>query len=361
MNSASTSRPVRSRSITSSVRKAGIVAAVAGGVSLLCAGVVLAGDHWLSTSGQLLGLNGPNTDPDQGSARAATRRVAKSPINIVIALHSDPQEGREQAHYELIIESFADAIYEATNGAHQLGNVRIYTKFRYAQRADVVWGESGWPTAAPNGLGIRGQHIYMFDQFGDVNFLENSKNRAKGGYLLAHNSAHYSYGLYDEHAVVASSDQLDDSAPHAVDIPVEPSIMNDPLNAADLTGEARYKWLNFSSLTETPPGEFANTQATAQHRMHGVSGWATLIRKPGQDPRSGRLLSRPTRVYWPDLVRAAPDPAARWKQDLPDEAARERLDIIWEESEVVYEIVLDRSGSMSYEDKLENAKTGLGW
>jgi len=72
----------------------------------------------------------------------------------------------------------AEGIYEATNGAHTLGKVTIYTDAAYNDNAAVVWVKECWPNAHINGLGSAGQRIEHCDIFPNggnpMSFLEKN-------------------------------------------------------------------------------------------------------------------------------------------------------------------------------------------
>ncbi len=313
-----------------------------------------AGDHWLSRplttvppgggAQRVLVAEGPHVLFAGGGA-------ASSPIDLTISLYANPT-GVDRTPYEKIIGYYADAVFEASNGVHQVRQVRIYRNSRFADKADVVWAHSGWPCANSGGWGVAGKHIYMFDIFGGTNFLSGDVGYQGGGYCLAHEWGHYGYGLYDEYRGSSWLNNLYGHMPHTGDDAVVPSIMNSQWNAIG----GNYQWLNFSVAYENPVTDFTNTKKTAQHRMYEASDWETLIRPTSSDPRTGFLWSRPPRTQWTDLVWAAPIDPAHWRSDLPSNDARSELQIIWMESEVTYEIVIDHSGSMCG-SKLENVKT----
>jgi len=64
----------------------------------------------------------------------------------------------------------------------------------------------------------------------------------------------------------------------------------------------------------------------------------------------------PKRIYYPDLAAVAPGAEDDPSIDLPG-MARSDLEIIWISRDIAYEIVLDHSGSMADDSKMENAKT----
>ena len=276
-------------------------------------------------------------------------------IDVVVSLYNDPNGdddgstqgtdpgSAEQDTYEKIFQYFADGVYESTEGAHKLRNVRIYTNGKYASRANLQWHEKGHPHVPyKGGVNATGGHINMYDIFKDgagaghdYDMLADDKG---AGYTCAHEWGHYYYGIYDEYSLQAG------------DTPVVPSIMNSQWNARG----GDFKWLNFSiAWVSDPPGQYQNTKKTAQHRVFGESIWETLSRDTTIDDVNKMLLG--TRTYYPELAAVAPAGANTPAIQLAG-TARSDLNIVWmSDPNLVYQIVIDQSGSMS--GKIENAKT----
>lgn len=269
--------------------------------------------------------------------------LAATLLDVTISLHSKPDTAAKKEPYERIIRYFADGVYEASNGADKIRTVRIYTGGRSANRADVVWVASCHPNGAVSGRGTAGMHINMCDKFGTYDFLADDDKAKGGGYTLAHEWGHYFYSMYDEYVGVASYDSSF-TFPHSTDVAVPNSIMNSQWNA---TGGS-FAWLNFS----TP---ISDTRQTAQHRVYGASAWPTLVRPVADDPRDGQRSATPQRLLHSELAAVAPGAGSAPAINLPGDA-RSDLKIVWVE-DVIYQIVIDHSGSMDSEDKLANAKT----
>jgi len=221
--------------------------------------------------------------------------------------------------------------------------VSIYTGGAYADKADIVWVAECWPSAPVSGRSIEGAHINMCDVFSNVNFLADDNSWQWGGYALAHEWGHYFYSLYDEYKGHPKYDNVF-HMPHSTDDPVPDSIMNSQWNARG----GHFEWLNFSTARN-------NTRNTAQHRVYDASGWETLGRPVTEDPRDGERRALPKRIYYPELAAVAPGANDAPRIDLPG-TARSDLEIVWISQDVTYQIVLDHSGSMGEEDKMENAK-----
>jgi hypothetical protein len=267
-------------------------------------------------------------------------------IDIVVSIHTNwagDNDGNSQGgagnvqqdKIERIIQHMADSVFEATDGGHRLRNVYIYQKGKAASFADVVWSRRGHPhVPLKGGVGMPGGHINMYDIFKDgagagtdYDMLADEEG---SGYTLSHEMGHYFYGLYDEYKL------------QATDETVKPAIMNRQWNAKG----GNYKWLNMSIAHQTnnPTGPYVNTKKTAQHRAFGESCWETLARTTTADP-SNLILG--TRVYYPEVAAKAPSGTNSPLINLPSALAREKLNIVWMSSNLVIQIVIDRSGSMS--------------
>lgn len=284
------------------------------------------------------------------------------PIDVTISLHSSPTTDAERAPYESIIEYFADGAFETSNGMHRIGRVNIYTGSDFADKADIVWIEKcirDTDTSSPHtdlsGRAVEGWNINMCDVIDiplafDVNYLESDERQQDGGYTLAHEWGHYFYGLYDEYRGDPSYD-VHFHMPHSTDEPVPNSIMNDQWNARG----GNYEWLNFSTVMSYEKSG-GGTRETAQYRVYGASGWETLARPTSNDPRNGPRQSLPERIHYPELASVAPGDNEDSTIDLPD-SPRSDLNIVWISEDVTSQVVIDHSGSMSSENKMENAKT----
>jgi len=276
-------------------------------------------------------------------------RTQATLIDITISLYSSPASAADRAPYERIIRYFADGVYEASNGAHKIQKVTIYTGGNFADRADVVWVASCHPNAAPSGRSVQGGHVNFCDTFSTYKFLDDDKGGQEGGYTLAHEWGHYFYGLYDEYRGLPSYDTIF-HFPHSNDDAVPNSIMHNQFNAVDKGSGHDYNWLNFSTA-------ISDTRNTAQHRVYGASCWETLARPVADDPRDGQRKALPQRIYYADLAAVAPTTGTHPAIDLPAAAARSGLDIVWVSGgDSSYQIVIDHSGSMMG-THLDNAKT----
>jgi hypothetical protein len=285
--------------------------------ALLLFAQAFAGDHWLSRESQ------PGV------------------FDVVVTLTNSPAI-TNQADYEAVVMKFADAVFEESNGAHQIGRVSIYTKGDYADKCDILWRFAGSISAPVSGRGVAGQHIQMCDFFFGSDMLGVPES---GGNALAAAWGHYSYGLYPEFRGDSASYNSYDFLPHQTDNTNNLSILNSFWNASG----SNYAWLNFSSI-----GSGGYSNSTAQFRMHDTAGWETLSRDPEQDPRVGARVCRPPRHFFPELAAAAPSGGSP-QIDLPSPAARDHLAIVWMSTNQVMQILIDTSDSVSGTN-LDNAR-----
>jgi subtilisin-like proprotein convertase family protein len=280
--------------------------------------------------------------------------TTQADIDLVMSLSANPtgdDDGNHQGQagsaqqdaWERIVQHFADGVYESTNAAHKIRNVRIFRSGRSAATADVLWTAAGHPhVPRKGGIGEAGGHINMYEVFtgggaGGANYSLLADEKG-GGYTQAHEWGHFFYGLYDEYKI------------NSTDISVVPSLMNSQWQA--LGGD--FRWLNFS-IQNTGGGNFQNTLHNNQHDQHGASAWETLARPTSQDIRTAAQLRLGRRIYYPEVASAAPAPNTTPRIDLPG-TARSALNIIWMNDQDVFEVVIDHSGSMGDQNKMEQAK-----
>ena len=239
-------------------------------------------------------------------------------VDVSISLYSNPTTA-ERTAYEDIVRSFADGVFEESNGAHTLRTVTIYPNQGLIGRTNIQWIASCWPNAHISGYGTPGLRVEMCDSFSGVNFLTD---HAAGGYVLAHEWGHYYYSLYDEYRGSSACRVNSPSTPCVSDTPVLNSIMNSEWNARS----GNYSWLNFSTSLN-------NTGNTAQYRLYRASDWETLARVPALDPRDGVLMNYPKRLYYPELAAVAPLAGQAPRIDLvANNAARSAIQIVWASS-----------------------------
>lgn len=267
--------------------------------------------------------------------------AASAAIDITMSIVDDPagdnnggmqgQAGSEaQDKWERIVQHFADAIYEMTEGAHKIRKVRIFKKNRFAASSDILWNAKGYPHVV-SGVGEPGGRVNMYKVFvggtgtgADYDMMADEQG---AGYTMAHEFGHYFYGVYEEYPESGVK----------TDVAVAPSVMSNQWK-----GKTDARWLNFS-IKNSGGGDYQNSLLNRQHRIHGASAWETLVRPPSNDPRRGPLGRR---VLYSELAAVAPTGSGTPVINLPDTAARSELNIIWAEK-MLFEVAIDNSASMS--------------
>lgn len=287
-------------------------------------------------------------DHNDGIVTSQGKLTSPRLFDITVSLHSDPQGdddgstqgvdpgSTDQDKFEKIFQFMADAIFESTEGVHKLRKVRIYRNSDRWNVADMKWDVSGRPHAKLNGIRDTGGHMYMYDIFGSSKLLEDP---ILAGIIGAHEFFHYAHGLRDEYAKQTG------------DVPVVPSMMGSSWKARSKSSQSfvDLDWLQFSIKNQNPamPGKFQNTLKTNHHRTYGESCWETLSRSNTLlEKIIAKLSPKRLRPVYAELAAVAPTGNNVPRTDLPG-ASRSDLDITWETDLLVYEIVLDKSGSMS--------------
>ena len=309
--------------------------------------------------------------------------------------------------YEEVFFYASQAMYQMTQGQHALGNVRIFLGGQNKMHSDIWWTRTteenvklgDWYRASAHGLGHANQPIWMYDvgfpekvtecDGTEIAKKEEGRKRTRfpdgefqrlGG-TLAHELGHNMYGLWDEYPYVCKDHQ----------VLVEKSIMGDGHHCAvDVTNDenhedhlAHWKYLNFSIPYREPVGDWVDTEKTEHHELMNESGWETLVREP-----RGKIMARlyspgdwnPPRLKWvylkdsdrilPSLGTFAgkgiqrnffPELALGMSgKDVPWNMLESPLylyepNVIWMTGDNIFQIVIDRSGSMST-TMMNNAK-----
>jgi len=342
--------------------------------------MVQAGDHWLSR----VTVKTP-TQPDtimsakqavSNSLATVMKTSSTAVFDITISLDANPQgdddwtvndgaNDADQRAYEERIKEFVRAVYQSTNGEHKIGMVTIYRDGALANSVDVIWNENCTPViqgndcvgqdprATPSGFGVAGSHIWMCTnwQYCDGSSSSLMPTAKGGGYTLAHEWGHYTYGLYDEYAAEQckqadiDANTCRESTPRITDTAAVPAIMNNQWNAAK--GYADF--LEFSTQN-IHPFRADSTGTNAQKRVFEESAWETLTRDSATDPKFSWL---PERTQYTTLT-APTDP--NWIVNNDESTALSELDIRWVGDQLM-DMSIDVSGSMGG-TPLANAKTG---
>ncbi len=223
--------------------------------SSLLSNSVIAGDHWLSR----VTIQTPNqVDISTVASRVATgglpglnRSSSTVVFDVTISLDTNPvgddnykldggSTDTAQKAYERSIEQFAKAVFQSSNGGLKIGKVTIFRSKpgeRRVESADVLWDENctqnKGPRANLSGFGVAGKHIWMCTNWPGASTL--MPTASGGGYTLAHEWGHYTYGLYDEYAEEQCTTPFHLfcplATPRGTDTPAVPSIMNNQWTA----------------------------------------------------------------------------------------------------------------------------------
>jgi hypothetical protein len=262
-----------------------------------------------------------------------------TPIHLTIG-YSTRDEGYSLTQAEIveILKHYAVGVYEMTNGTHRLGRIKILelgsgiaSSDQFIENYNIWWNPPintyikpgippnfvDWGPRANNGtyipysqngvgqnnkIVVPNRFLFEGDRFNEISGTLN--NMRMGGYALAHETAHYIYGIFDEY-------QLDSSSVEGLPKSRDISIMKNP-NASLLTSQTASpsvlkpgsaKWLNFSTEYNYQGADYNNEQKT----LFGVSGW-DAIKKKNLYPNF-TYANLEYRKYWfEDLVSAAPNP-----------------------------------------------------
>lgn len=279
--------------------------------------------------------------------------VIHQSFNVVISLYRSVS-ATERSNYEELINHWADALYEASNGSQSLGTVRIFQDGKQGDIADILWNADEHPRAMPGGFHSRAGTIMVGDAWGGDDVIGNSVMRNIIGYTLAHEWGHYCYSLFDQYeGDVAYTESY---MPQPGDTESDPSLMADQHNAlgyganTTLTGKpGNWEYLNF----DTQDRYISNN---AQGRFWGLSCWGVLSSPDGLSQAD--LSVTVPRRYYEVLGNAAPTASDTWTNpnngtvhnfmdiQMPTTAGLANLDIIWMTEDIETEVIIDNSGSM---------------
>ena len=311
------------------------------------AGGVWADNAFLSTPRVWVNGAWHKYGPSLGGINAA---VTKTVFDMTISYHDtlsadsvppgDPKRTRA-LEVEEVIKFWSDALYEQSNGQHMLGTVYIYQGGKMGNKASVLWVATSHPSGLPGGYGKPLGNINFGDVFGTNVFVgatSTATSQANGGYTLGHETGHFVYAMYDEY----SANYAPAHFPRSRDVsPSSPAIMNDQWGAMR---DNQVRWLNHSTA-----GNYKASTDTAQKRVYGKSCWEVMLQDPSLDgPNARPVAVWPQRVQYafgnppasPDWYRTAVTPGTHLA------AAQANLRIVWLSGGMVYQIIIDRSGSM---------------
>ncbi len=254
-------------------------------------------------------------------------------FDLVISLAWSPTSG-DKTKLETVFKLYAEDVYRMTEGKHSLNNLYVYTpdaitgKPRMWSKADIRFkNKMDAANANINGLFLSGGRIYVDDDLSDLDEV---------GHALAHEMGHYAYGLYDEYKANQNMETVD-GFPHSNDTP-KSTLM-----------ASHWAQQQFSLASDYSD---KGKRKTAQWRMYESSAWDTLTRDPLLDfLYNADLFAARDRYEFTDLVNMTTPTS------LSEPTSNPSVNIIWMEgSEGI--IIIDNSGSMGTDNKMENAKSG---
>jgi hypothetical protein len=236
---------------------------------------------------------------------------------------------------EVMRNTFEEAsrlLYNSTNGQVQIGEVRVSTHTAFQNQADV-WVNSGADdaSAAIGGLGYGGAHITLFEDRHRWNAEDGPLSNERGYFGVIHETGHYAFNLYDEYPIRGGG------------YPGAYCVSSDSRIACIMDGGTTVHPNHHRTEWCTPAGggldtSHVTTPDTPQQDVHGCSCWETIA--DYCDSQYGATLTIPTTVDTSDPGGLAP--------------------LTWTilGSQLRFAIALDRSYSMSIDDKMTLAKQG---
>ncbi len=235
----------------------------------------------------------------------------------------------DRAYLETGLRSFADTIYEATEGRFKVCKVFVFDKRRNWGKADVVAEAKGRANAALGALREDSGQIRMFREIDPIGGgPAHQYGAAVFGKVLAHEFGHYGLFLRDEYTEPqeAVPNEPPYLRPRPCDVQVQ-SLMGNPHSITalsldtDYTGEdhpawtlkeitspapdQRTKYLTCDKL-DPPPKGAPNTETaqwrTAHYRHYQKSAWRLLVEGPTRELLAREARSSPAFVGFPSIA-----------------------------------------------------------
>jgi uncharacterized repeat protein (TIGR01451 family) len=234
------------------------------------------------------------------------------------------------AQLQQIRDAFQNAsqvLADATDGQHRFGKITIVNNSGASESAEYwVNSGSGRAYATYSQYGVRGQHVMLFF---DSNFQGANAGPNGDAYTIAHEHAHHAYGVADEYSGPAGNAEC--AAPPdtaATNFCLMDNYFTRGGNAGGTTA-AGYTLNEFCVTSNHDPDLDTNQQS-----INGQSCWTTIANHPKRSATApaGLPVSNP--------------PAAH---TVTFHDGTDGLRVI---------LILDHSGSMSIEQRLEFAKQG---
>lgn len=219
----------------------------------------------------------------------------------------------------------SQVLADATDGQHRFGTVRIVNNSGASNSSEYwIYAQAGRANA-PGSYGVRGQHINMYFP---SNFV--ALNGADGdAYTVAHEHSHHAYGVYDEYSGPAGN--AESAPPTAEGANLNYSLMD---NYFTRGGRGTVPRGPYTLNEYDVASNFDPDHDTWQYRILGKSVWETIAVHPKYSarPPSGLPVSAPPAPHTVSFVDGI-----------------DGLRVV---------VLVDRSGSMDLEGRLESAKLG---
>ncbi|MGL1901647.1 MAG: VWA domain-containing protein [Fibrobacterales bacterium] len=275
-------------------------------------------------------------------------------FDVAVSLHDKPTDAKK-ALLEVTLETWAQAVYEMTNGAHIIGKVRVFQSGYSQTHSSILWSSNQSAFSHVGGWGDNSKKILLGDTtlFNQVTIeLTDVVTAKKLGLILASEWAKYAYSILSQRASINTRGA--DWEPLLNDFEIALSITSDPLKALDASGNiTKFEYLNFEGT--------GLKKENAQGRVYKKNSWSTLKTLLDHTDNFPIGLEIPV-VVWPTLKNYAPVSTDTYGSFTHmkvvtngSTAWSDALSIEWRSNAIVAELVIDKSGSMGT-TKLENAK-----
>jgi len=274
----------------------------------------------------LLLANAPLISPPQ--AEAGTGNFTGGDFNFCASVRFNATP----AQLDQIKAAFRDGsqvLADATDGQHKFGTISIVNNSG-ASTSSEYWvnAGSGRAYATQGQYGVRGQHINMYF---NSNF-QNQNPPSGDAYTIAHEHAHHAYGVLDEYSgpinTCTGTTACAESAPFPDTQTLNYSLMDNYFTRGGRAFGSTYTLNEFDVASNFDPD-----QDTWQYAVHKKSVWEVIAAHP---------------------KRSASAPATL-PVDAPPSA--HAVNFIEGFGGMRVMLLLDRSGSMALENRLELAKS----
>ena len=239
----------------------------------------------------------------------------------------------DRAYVGSVLRSTAQTMFTMTEGRHRVGTVYVYRNNRFGNNVDIkiIGLIGGRSNAHVSGLGKTGRTSNNYTAFPN-----SPPDTAEGlGKTIAHEMAHYIYGLFDEYREEGRAfNPANITSPADDDTPLNTLMHNQAVFAG------------FST-----PNDYTTSTKTAQGRAFNASAWEVLARDTDKDPE---VIKPRGRTAYPAFAGFVPkDQAALTK---PVEGFDAALKIVFmPDPTVVEQFVISRAVTEAQLSAIKNA------